>query len=99
MRKLRGFTLIEMAVVLFIISLLVLVIIPNLSSQRKRASQIHGDAMTTVVQTQVDLFQDKNQVTSLTFADLEKAGYLTDKQVAQAKREGIEIRGSEVVQK
>ncbi|MDN6543613.1 MAG: prepilin-type N-terminal cleavage/methylation domain-containing protein, partial [Lentilactobacillus parabuchneri] len=39
-----GFTLIEMTIVLFIISLLILIIIPNLSNQRKLAQSVHSSA-------------------------------------------------------
>lgn len=36
-KRRRGFTLIEMTIVLFIISLLVLIILPNLNGQRGHA--------------------------------------------------------------
>lgn len=41
-KKQSGFTLLEMSIVLFIISLLVLIMLPNLSQQRKHANSIHG---------------------------------------------------------
>ncbi|CAK8053506.1 Competence protein ComGC (ComGC) [Eupransor demetentiae] len=49
--KKRGFTLIEAAVVLFIIGLLMLLILPNLNNQRKNASKTHAKAMVATVQT------------------------------------------------
>ena len=48
-KKQSGFTLLEMSIVLFIISLLVLIMLPNLSQQRKHANSIHGKAMTSVI--------------------------------------------------
>ncbi|HIX02063.1 MAG TPA: prepilin-type N-terminal cleavage/methylation domain-containing protein, partial [Candidatus Ligilactobacillus excrementigallinarum] len=33
-KEIKGFTLIEMAIVLFIVSLLILIIIPNINHQR-----------------------------------------------------------------
>jgi competence protein ComGC len=38
----KGFTLIEMTIVLFIISLLILIILPNVTSQKKNARHIQG---------------------------------------------------------
>lgn len=58
MKKHRGFTLIEMAIVMFIISLLILIVLPNLATQRKRAVKMHRNAMVMVVQTQLDLFEN-----------------------------------------
>ncbi|MCP9315902.1 prepilin-type N-terminal cleavage/methylation domain-containing protein [Liquorilactobacillus nagelii] len=37
-KKVQGFTLIEMSIVLFIIALLILIILPNIGSQRQRGS-------------------------------------------------------------
>lgn len=92
MARRHGFTLVEMTIVLFIISLLVLIILPNLSGQRHRAQGIHRGAMTTVVQGQVTAYLDDHQTaTSVDFATLEKSGYLTSQQVSEAKREGIAI--------
>lgn len=92
----RAFTLIEMAVVLFIISLLILIILPNLSKQRHHASAVHGDAMVNVVQTQVDLYENEHNSVLPTFAVLERDKYLSSKQVKQARQEGIVIDGTEV---
>ena len=46
-KKVKGFTLIEMAIVLFIISLLILIIIPNINHQRKNAVNVNSNAMRT----------------------------------------------------
>lgn len=92
MRKRRGFTLVEMTIVLFIISLLVLIILPNLNGQRHRAREIHQNAMETVVQGQVTAYLDDHQTaTHVTYEVLEKGQYLTAQQVKQAKQEGIKI--------
>jgi competence protein ComGC len=93
----KAFTLIEMTIVLFIISLLILIIIPNISSQKKNARNIQGDAMTEVVQTQVDLYENEYNELPNNLDDLKEKGYLTDKQLAQANRDGIKIDGGHVV--
>ncbi|WP_371858875.1 competence type IV pilus major pilin ComGC [Furfurilactobacillus siliginis] len=95
----QGFTLIEMAVVLFVISLLILIILPNISDSRRSASKTHNAAFTQVIQTQVDLYQNDNGDQSVTFAELGSGKYLTDKQIAKAKAEGIEIHDNVVEKK
>ncbi|MCT2899218.1 prepilin-type N-terminal cleavage/methylation domain-containing protein [Lentilactobacillus buchneri] len=97
-KKMReGFTLIEMTIVLFIISLLILIIIPNLSNQRKHAQSVHSSAMTEVVQAQIDAYFSQHPTAkSVSFPDLTKGGYLTAKQVKQAKDEGLKITHNEV---
>ena len=92
MSKRHGFTLVEMTIVLFIISLLVLIILPNLNGQRHRASGIHQHAMETVVQGQVTAYlEDHQSAEHVTYAALEEGRYLTAQQVKQAKQEGIKI--------
>ncbi|MFD1550233.1 competence type IV pilus major pilin ComGC [Levilactobacillus fuyuanensis] len=92
MSKRHGFTLVEMTIVLFIISLLVLIILPNLNGQRHHAQSIHQHAMETVVQGQVTAYLDDHQTaTHVTYAALESGRYLTSQQVKQAQREGIKI--------
>ena len=100
----RGFTLVEMTIVLFIISLLILIILPNLNTQRQRAGKIHGNAMTTVVQGQVTAYLHDhplkdNQQPHVTFADLKAGHYLTAQQVARAQQEQIVIKGDQALAK
>lgn len=92
-----GFTLIEMSIVLFIIALLVLIILPNLSSQRKNANRVHQDAMVNVVQTQVDLYENNTGKDVTSFEDLTANDYLTDAQVKKAQSENIKIQGGKAV--
>ncbi|KRM57022.1 competence type IV pilus major pilin ComGC [Secundilactobacillus malefermentans] len=98
MKKREGFTLIEMAIVLFIISLLILIVVPNISSQRNHAQQVHARAMRTVVQTQIDMYLDESDASLVTYQVLEQKGYLTSKQISEAKKEGISIHGQEALQ-
>lgn len=93
----KGFTLIEMTIVLFIISLLILIILPNVTSQKKNARHIQGDAMTQVVQTQVDLYENEYNELPKPLDELQDKGYLSDKQVQQANRNGIKINDGHAV--
>ena len=98
-KKQSGFTLLEMSIVLFIISLLVLIMLPNLSKQRKHANSIHGKAMTSVIQTQIDAYENENGTDNVSLEELNKANYLTDAQVQQAHHEKIVIVDGKAIQR
>ncbi|NQJ73615.1 prepilin-type N-terminal cleavage/methylation domain-containing protein [Streptococcus suis] len=77
--KKKAFTLVEMLVVLGIISLLLLLFVPNLS-QQKDAVQKKGDAaVVKVVESQLELYELAHDKEA-TVADLQQAGYITEKQ-------------------
>ncbi len=96
-RKLPGFTLIEMAIVLFIISLLILIILPNLNGQRKHATSVSRNALANVIQTQSDLYQNEhNGETPHSLADLVSEKYLTEQQVKQAEQQQISFRNGQI---
>ncbi|MBW1605766.1 prepilin-type N-terminal cleavage/methylation domain-containing protein [Lactobacillus sp. Sy-1] len=87
-----AFTLIEMTIVLFIISLLILIVIPNLTNQRNNAKTIHGTAMESVIQTQIDSYLNENtDDNNVTYGLLVNKGYLSEKQARQAQKNGIRI--------
>ncbi|CDQ39673.1 competence type IV pilus major pilin ComGC [Virgibacillus salexigens] len=52
----RGFTLIEMLIVLMIISVLIILTVPNLSKRSQEVSNKGCDALLAVVQAQVDAY-------------------------------------------
>lgn len=92
-KRSNGFTLIETAIVLFIVSLLMLLILPNLNQQRKNAEKKHADAMVSTIQTQVELYHNETDDDNVSYGDLLGAGYLTQKQVDKAQKLGIDING------
>ncbi|MEJ6348256.1 prepilin-type N-terminal cleavage/methylation domain-containing protein [Holzapfeliella sp. He02] len=57
--KVKGFTLIEMCLVIAIIAILVLLIVPNITQQKQKAEQKIEEAFQTTLQTQLEL-QDKS---------------------------------------
>jgi len=87
MKKIRkGFTLIEMVIVLFIISLLLLIMIPNLVQQKDHADKQSEKAFKTTLVTQAGLYLENNPDKSegnVTIGELKNGKYITD---AQAKR-------------
>ncbi len=93
----RGFTLVEMAIVLFIISLLILIVIPNVSNQRKRAVSINNQALQTELDSQVELYKNEHDLensSTVTLDELEKDGYLSTAQITQIQKEGLKVGGT-----
>lgn len=96
-RKQPAFTLLEMSIVLFIISLLILIILPNLTQQRRNATRIHRDAMVSVVQTQVDAYENETGNSNVSLDQLRQHDYLTTAQVQKARKEHIAIVNGKAV--
>lgn len=82
--KYSGFTLIEMLFVLLIISVLVLLFVPNLAKHRDTADKESDAAIITVVETQMELYQIEHPDEEKPDAEeLERQKYITDKQLAK----------------
>ncbi|WP_368646058.1 competence type IV pilus major pilin ComGC [Alkalibacterium putridalgicola] len=80
----EGFTLIEMSLVLFIISALLLLFVPNLSGRQTSAATTGDEAIASVLQSQVDMYKMDKKEAPASFEVLKTAGYLTEKQLAKA---------------
>ncbi|CYW06659.1 competence type IV pilus major pilin ComGC [Streptococcus suis] len=80
--KVKAFTLVEMLVVLGIISLLLLLFVPNLSKQKEAIKESGGTAVVKVVESQMELYELKYEKKA-TVEDLQQAGYITEKQAEQ----------------
>ena len=91
--KMKAFTLVEMAIVIFIISLLILIIIPNVAKQRSNAENVNTQALQAELDTQAQLYADEKGTAMENVAptDLEKAGYLTAKQVAAIEKHHLKV--------
>ncbi|UQS85213.1 prepilin-type N-terminal cleavage/methylation domain-containing protein [Apilactobacillus apisilvae] len=98
-KKKPAFTLIEMTIVLFIISLLILIIVPNLTGQRKRAESVHSNAMTSLIQSQIDAYLIDNDDGSVTYESLKNKNYLSDVQIKRAEKQGIRIEDNQAIKK
>lgn len=87
-----AFTLIEMAVVLFIISLLILLIVPNLSKQRTHADKVNTEALQTELNSQAQLYADDKNVAieTVNVKMLENDKYLTEKQAEKMQSKHLE---------
>lgn len=88
MKKIRkGFTLIEMVIVLFIISLLLLIMIPNLVEQKNHANQRSNDAFRTTLKTQAELYMENksNESGKVTVNELVTEKYISESQQKKAE--------------
>ena len=95
-RKVKGFTLIEMVVVIAIIAMLILLIAPNLFSYRDKANNTANDAFIKTVQMQVDLYKDEYGK-NITVSDMHDKNYLTDNQVKKIEANHITIKDGKVI--
>ena len=57
----QGFTLVEMLIVLLIVSLLVLMFIPNLANHKQTVTEQGHEAIYKSVETQLELFELEHQ--------------------------------------
>ena len=76
---------IEMLVVLLIISVLMLLFVPNLTRQKDTVSDTGNAAVVKVVESQAELYELKNVNEKATLGKLVADGRITDKQVASYK--------------
>ncbi|MGT2888573.1 competence type IV pilus major pilin ComGC [Streptococcus didelphis] len=75
-----GFTLLEMLMVILIISVLMLLFIPNLSKQKAKVAEAGNAAVVKIVESQADIYE-LNQGSRPTLTQLVQNGSLNDKQV------------------
>ncbi|MCG3418714.1 MULTISPECIES: competence type IV pilus major pilin ComGC [Oceanobacillus] len=76
----RGFTLIEMLIVLMIISVLILLFIPSLSGKSEEVNSTGCEALVALVQAQVDAYYLNEREYPATLAILVEGDYITTEQ-------------------
>ena len=85
----KGFTLIEMLIVLLVISILLIITIPNIT---KHQSTIHSkgcDAFVKMVQAQVQAYEIDHSKIPVNVSELESQGYL--KQTSCPNGDGVSL--------
>lgn len=93
----KGFSLLEMLVVIFIISLLLLLVIPNVNKQRASAEKQANDALVNTIQTQVELYRMDGNGEPSTLSDLTPGGYLNKEQITRAEKAKITLEDGNVI--
>lgn len=87
-KKQPGFTLIEMVIVVAIIATLVLLISPNLLSQKEKADNRSKDAFVSTLQTQIQLYrEDHDNKVPTSFKQMTDEHYLTTDQQTKAEKD------------
>lgn len=90
MKNEQGFTLLEMMIVLLVISVLLIVMVPNVAGHNSTINDKGCDAYLKMVEAQVQAFEmDKGEFPSVT--DLETGGYLTKEQLECPHGNKVEI--------
>ena len=77
----KGFTLVEMLIVLAIISILILIAIPNVTKQSKAIDEKGCDAYVAMVQGQVEAYKLEHKTYPDAFGDLVTEGFLNEEPV------------------
>lgn len=91
-KKQLGFTLIEMVIVVAIIATLVLLISPNLLSQKKKADDRSKNAFVSTLQTQIQLYrEDHDNTVPTSFKQMTDEQYLTADQQKKAEENNFTI--------
>lgn len=80
MRKQKGFTLIELLVVVSIIMMIMLLVIPNVTSKLKGIKEKGCEALLSVINSQIQLFEINEGYLPSSLNDLIEEGYITEKQ-------------------
>lgn len=76
MKNEKGFTLVEMMVVLLVISVLLIITIPNISTHNANINDKGCKAFVKMVEAQVQAYHIENQKYPLTVQELVDKGYL-----------------------
>ncbi|MGT2784695.1 competence type IV pilus major pilin ComGC [Streptococcus merionis] len=78
----KGFTLVEMLIVLLIISVLLLLFVPNLTKQKDSVTKTGNQAVVKVVESQKELYAVANPTAGEPSAEtLANEGYITNEQL------------------
>lgn len=92
----RAFTLIEMLVVLMIISVLIILVVPNLSGKSKEVNEKGCDALVQVVQSQSDAYFLDNGDYATDIDTLVSDGYITEDQLICPNNEALKYSNGQV---
>ncbi|MEX2947495.1 competence type IV pilus major pilin ComGC [Staphylococcus warneri] len=95
--KTKAFTLIEMLLVLLIISLLLILIIPNVAKQTAHIQSTGCDAQVKMINSQIEAYTLKHNRNPNTIQDLIAEGYIKENQKSCKTGETISISNGEAI--
>lgn len=76
----KGFTMVEMIIVIGVIALLLLLIVPNINEKQKTINQKGCEALKETVNSQIYLYELKHDKLPKTINELVKDGFLKKEQ-------------------
>ncbi len=92
----KGFTLVEMLIVLLIISILIIITIPNVTKHFASIDEKGCDAFVNMVQGQVEAYKIEKHTYPKDVAELVSAEYLNGEETTCPNGQAIVIEGGKV---
>lgn len=83
-KRKKGFTLIEMLIVLVVVALLMAIIIPNVAGQRARIDKQAAENIADILETQANTYLLVENDDDVSLGELISSGYITTKQAEEA---------------
>lgn len=93
-KTVKAFTLVEMLLVLAVVSVLLLLFVPNLSKQKESINHAGGKALVKVIESQAELYKLSHDGEP-TLSVLEKEGFIDSKQVEEYKAYADKVRNQD----
>jgi competence protein ComGC len=96
----NGFTLIEMMIVLLVISVLIMLTIPNMMNHQSMIREKGCEAYMNMVQAQIEAYKmEKDTVTPPTIEELELASYIPSKTCPNGQTLKVDESGKVTLEK
>ncbi|MFS0780939.1 competence type IV pilus major pilin ComGC [Bacillus sp. 1P06AnD] len=91
--KQKGFTLIEMLIVLLVISVLLAITVPNIVKHQKSIRNKGCDAFVKMVQAQAEAYQIDHEALPVSLADMQAKGYIEKTTCPNGSQVSIDAEG------
>ena len=89
----KGFTLIEMLVVLMVISILLIITVPNITKNQSSIQEKGCEAFVKMVQSQVQAYQIDKNVLPTSISELASEGYIKQTSCPNKSEVSINAKG------
>lgn len=93
----KGFTIVEMLVVIGVIALLLLLIIPNIGEKQKIINNKGCEALKETINSQISLYELQHNKKPKNINELVKEGYLKEEQTKCRDNKKITIKDDQAI--
>lgn len=97
LRNKKGFTIVEMLVVIGVIALLLLLIIPNIAEKQKLINSKGCEALKETVNSQINLYELQHDKKPKDINELVKGGFLKEEQTKCRDNKKIVIKDEQAL--